>query len=26
MGRIGWFEEKKAAGMLSKTPLNKFAA
>jgi L-xylulose reductase len=25
MGRIGWSEEKKAAGMLSKIPLNKFA-
>ncbi|CAF0793915.1 unnamed protein product [Adineta steineri] len=25
MGRIGWSDEKKAAGMLSKIPLNKFA-
>lgn len=25
MGRIGWSEEKKAAGMLSKIPLNRFA-
>ncbi|CAM4772405.1 unnamed protein product [Rotaria magnacalcarata] len=25
MGRIGWSDEKKAAGMLSKIPLNRFA-
>lgn len=25
MGKIGWSDEKKAAGMLSKIPLNKFA-